>query len=725
MKQLFMKKNPLTSADLVIEEVPVPKCGKGSVLLSNSYSLISAGTETSSVKRNMKDMVVKVLSDPELRDSLKDMILKDGIVKTADRVNYETTKWTPMGYSGAGVAVDVGEEINAVAAGDPVAYGGQGHAEYIRSSKNLCVKVPEGVSAKAASFVAVGSIALQAVRRADVRVGEITAVIGLGLVGQLVSQMLQAAGARVVGSDIIKQRLELAESLGMEKAYMADDKLSENIVRYTKGIGVDHVLVCAGGSGSLVIEQAIAMARDRARITVVGMIDFNMPFEAFYAKELDLVSSRSYGPGRYDAQYEEHGVDYPIGYVRWTEKKNMEEFLRLIQTKKVDVEALITHEFKLSDAAEAYKVLMEKPNECLAIVLRYEHEHKEELLNREVLLKVPRIEVAGKKSTANIAVVGCGAFARQFHLPYIRSNKALVFKTLAASSGQSAKEMAERYGASNSTTDVASVLNDQDIDAVYIFTRDNSHASLTASALKSGKHVFCEKPLATSYEECDLIKEAAKDASRICMVGYNRRYAPLMKPVKEVLGACIGPKMIIYRVNAGPMPRDNWVYDSKFAAGRVVGEVCHFIDLMTHLIGAEPVRVKTHAIGESQSLSELENIQATFDFMDGSVGTVVYTAIGSSSFSKERLEIFADGTSISLDDYVKLTIRGKRRLDTVNRKGDKGHVTELNHFTDALLGKTPSDISYIDGIRGTVGCLKIWESMKEGATLPLNLSEFI
>lgn len=723
MKQLFMKKNPMSSADLVIEEVPVPKCGNGGVLLKNGYSLISAGTETSSVKRNMKDMVVKVMSDPELRDSLKDMIFKDGILKTADRVNYETTKWTPMGYSGAGVAFDVGSEINTIGKGEKVAYGGQGHAEYIRSSKNLCVKVPKGVSEKEASFVAVGSIALQAVRRADVKVGETVAVLGLGLIGQLVSQLAQAAGGRVLGSDIIQQRLDLAESLGMEKAYMADDKLPDNILRYTDGIGVDHVLVCAGGSGSLVIEQAIAMARDRARITVVGMIDFNMPFEAFYTKELDLVSSRSYGPGRYDSQYEEHGVDYPIGYVRWTEKKNMAEFLRLIQGKKVNVEKLITHEFALSDAGEAYKTLMEKPNDCLAIVLRYEHEDK--AINRSVPVKSPVIKIRTKKSKANIAVAGCGAFARQFHLPFIRSSNDLVFKTLVTSSGQSAKEMAERYGASSCTTDFQEVLNDDDIDAVFIFTRDNSHAQMVTTALEKGKHVFCEKPLTTSYEECAMVKEAAKDKNQICMVGYNRRYAPLMEPVIKIMKDCAGPKSITYRVNAGPMPKDNWVYDTKYAAGRVVGEVCHFIDLMTYLIGEEPIKVKTNPIGECQSLVDMENIVATFEFADGSVGTVLYTALGASAFSKERIEIFADGTSIALDDFVKLTIRGKQRLDMNNRKGDKGHSTELNHFTDSILGKTASDITYVDGIRGTVACLKIWESMKEGTSQDINLADYL
>ena len=723
MKQLFMKKNPMSSANLVTEDVPVPNCSTNSVLLSNRYSLISAGTETASVKRNMKDMVVKVMSDPELRESLKDMIFKDGILKTADRVNFETTKWTPMGYTGAGVAIETGTGIDGIGKGEKVAYGGQGHAEYIKAAKNLCVKIPDGVSEREASFVAVGSIALQAVRRAKVQVGEVVAVLGLGLVGQLVSQMLQAGGARVLGSDILGKRLELAEQLGAEKAYMADDMLPDNILRYTNGIGVDHVLICAGGSGDIIIQQAIAMARDRARITVVGMINFNMPFEAFYSKELDLVSSRSYGPGRYDSQYEEHGIEYPIGYVRWTEKQNMEEFLRLIQVKKVDVESLITHDFPLSRATDAYRVLMENPDECMAIVLEYEQ--KDINLDRCISIKRKSNKLPSKKTSANVAVAGCGDFARQFHLPNIKADNNLFFKTLVTSSGQSAKEMAVRYGAENCTTDYQSVLDDPDIDAVFIFTRDNTHAAMTSSALSSGKHVFCEKPLATSFEECTKIARISQETDRLCMVGYNRRFAPLIQPVKQILQSCNGPKAVQYRINAGSMPNDNWVYDSKFANGRVVGEVCHFIDLVSWLISEEPVSVTAHCIGDAPSLVKMEDVFAVFEFSGGSVATILYTAIGSSSFSKERIEIFSDGTSIAMDNFQSLTIRGKQRVDSKNRRGDKGHSEELKHFSSAILGKVTPQVTYLDGLLGTICSLKIWESVNTGKKQSININSYL
>jgi len=717
-----MRKNPLKSANLVVEEVPAPQCGDGGVLVANRYSLISAGTETASVRRNMKDMVVKAVTDPELRQSVKDMLLKDGVKKTADRVRYETTKWTPMGYSGAGIAAQVGRNVQGIGQGELVAYGGEGHAEYIRAAKNLCVSVPYGVTTKQAAFVAVGSIALQAVRRAEVQVGEIAAVLGLGLVGQLVSQMLQAAGARVLGSDVIPQRIELAKSLGLEQGYLAADKLPGEVLRYTGGAGVDHVLICAAGAGSQLIEQAVAMARDRARITVVGMVNLDVPCEDFYRKELDLVISRSYGPGRYDPQYEQHGIDYPRGYVRWTEQRNMQEFLRLIQAKKVNVDRLISHEFALTEAAAAYQTLMDTPDQCLAILLRYDQ--ADEPLHRKVAVGRLPTAVSRDGPPAGVAVVGCGAFPRQFHMPNIKRSRELRLRTLVDSDAQNAKEMAVRYGADNCTTDFQQALDDPAIDAVAIFTRDNTHAPLAIAALQAGKHVFCEKPLATTYEQCRQIADLPLEGGPLCMVGFNRRFAPLVQPIKEILDDCNGPRMIHYRVNAGALPGDNWVYDPAHAAGRVVGEVCHFVDLMTWLVGAEPVGVAAQAAGESPSLSQMENVTATFQFADGSTGSVLYSAVGSSAFAKERLEVFADGTTIAMDDFSTLSVRGKQRLDLKNRRGDKGHEAEMQHFARAILGRQPPEITRYDGIRGTVCCLKIFDSVKTGGRVDIDMNQY-
>jgi predicted dehydrogenase/threonine dehydrogenase-like Zn-dependent dehydrogenase len=712
LKQVFMRKNPLRRANIIAEDVPVPRCRPGSVVLANRYSLISAGTEGASVRRNMKDMVVKALTDPELRQSVKDMFFKDGIKKTAERVNYETTKWTPMGYSGAGIALEVGRQIEGIREGDLVAYGGQGHAEIVRAAKHLSVPVPQGVSARDASFVALGSIAMQAARRAEVQVGDVCAVIGLGLVGQLVSQMLAASGARVLGADLHPARLDLAKQLGAEEVFRAGPDLPKDLIRYTGGVGVDRAVICASGPSSVVIEQAVDMARDRGRIVVVGMVGLDVPCEAFYMKELDLVISRSYGPGRYDPRYEDQGIDYPVGYVRWTEQRNMQEFLRLIGTKAVDVGPLITHEFGLDEAHLAYDQLLNHPGDCLGIVLRYDE--MPELEVRQVAVSPPRKVRRPVQGAVKVAVAGCGGFARQFHLPNVRDSQAMQFEALVASSAQSAKEMASRYGARVGSTDMNQVLSDASLDALMVLTRDNSHAELTLAALKAGKHVFCEKPLATTYGQCKRIDDMLRDGGPLCMVGFNRRFAPLMGPFQTTLSQRKGPATLHYRVNAGPLPIDNWVYDDAYAQGRVVGEVCHFVDLVRWLLQEEPVRVFTQPMGPVTSLARFENLTATFEFSGGSVASIIYTAVGDTSLGKERIEAFADGMAITMEDFRELTVRGKVRIDQSNRQGDKGHDAELKHWVSALKGESALSANHEDGIRATIACLKIFESARLG-----------
>jgi len=717
-----MQKSAFRAAKVGAQEVPAPSCGASSVLLANRHSLISAGTESTAVRSSKRDMVVKALRDPDIRQSVVDMLVQDGVGKTADRVQYEMTKWTPLGYSGAGVAVEVGRDVEGIRPGDLVAYGGQGHAEYIRAAKNLCVRVPDGVSTREAAFVALGSIALQGVRRAEVQVGDTVAVLGLGLVGQLAAQLLQAAGARVLGSDVMPERLELAAKFGLEQGFVADEQLPGELLRYTGGMGVDRVVICASTSSRQVIEQAVAIARDRGRIVVVGAVNLDVPREQFYMKELDLVISRSYGPGRYDRQYEEHGVDYPFGYVRWTEKRNMEEFLRLIQAGKVDVKPLITHEFSVDEAKQGYGLLTTRPSECLAVLLRYEEQTQPPKRLTPIARKpvVPVRPVRG-----NVAVFGCGSFAQQFHLPNLKRSEKLALRTLVDASPQTAKEMAARYGAKKCATDAAEVWNDPDIDAALIITRDKSHAPLTVAALNVGKHVFCEKPLATTFEECEAVSEAA-DArpDLVCMTGFNRRFAPMLRTAKEVLDGCRGPKMIHYRVNAGAASRDSWVYDPAHAEGRIVGEACHFVDLFYWLIGAEPVSVSAHGLDECLSSTRIEDVTATFDFADGSVATLLYTAQGSPLLGKERIEIFCDGTAIAMDDYRRLTVRGARRIDAKSRRPDKGHDAELQHFADAIQGLVLPAVTYKDGVRAAVCCLRMIESARVAGAAGIDSGEF-
>ena len=617
------------------------------------------------------------------------------------------TKWTALGYSGAGIAVEVGSDVDGIGVGDLVAYGGQGHAEYVRVPKNLCVRVPDGVTTREAAFVALGSIALQGVRRADVQVGDTVVVIGLGLVGQLVSQLLQVAGARVLGTDLVAERRALAEKLGAEAVLAPTSDLPGQITRLTGGRGADRVVICASTSSPQVMEQAVAMSRDRGRVVVVGQVNMSVPHGPFYMKELELVISRSYGPGRYDVEYEQHGRDYPIGYVRWTERRNMEEFLRLAQSDKVDIAALITHEFTIDRAAEGYALIQERPEECLGVLIEYSADASSP--TRVVSVAGSSQQRAVQPTEGRIAVIGCGSFARQFHLPFLRDSKKLHFKTLVASSSQSAAEMARRYGAERAATDPQEIWNDPEIDAVMIFTRDKTHASLAAEALRAGKHVFCEKPLATTLEECDMLRAAAAGRDLICMTGFNRRFAPFIQELKTVLDECHGPKLMTYRVNAGAFPADAWIYDPAFAAGRIVGEVCHFLDLFRDLTRAEVIDIAAMPLGDCRTESRLEDISATLRFNDGSVASLVYTAVGSTLTGKERLEIYCDGTSFLMDNFSTLVVRGKKRVTRRARHPDKGHRSELAHFESVLRGKCKPAISLDDGITATSLCLDIIE----------------
>ena len=711
-----MQKNALRSATVGAEDVPVPCCTAGSVLIANRHSLISAGTETSAVGSSKRDMVVKALRDPGIRQSVLDMFVQDGVRKTAERVQYEMTKWTPLGYSGAGVAVEVGRDVQGIRPGDAVAYGGQGHAQFIRASRNLCVPVPEGVSTPEAAFVAVGSIALQAVRRAEVQVGDTVAVLGLGLVGQLVSQLLAAAGARVIGTDILAGRLETARKLGMEIGFLASEDAAKQVLHYTDNVGADRVVICAAG-GNQVIQQAVSMARERGRIVVVGGAKLDVPRNEFYMKELDLVISRSYGPGRYDAQYEEHGIDYPIGFVRWTERRNMQEFLRLVQTGRVDVKSLVTHQFDVAEADRGYDLLMNRASDCLAVVLQYDETDLP--VRREMPATNGHVRSV-RHAPANIAVIGCGSFARQFHLPNVKQNDRLNLHTLVAQTAQSAKEMAKRYGAKTCTTDVDEAIHNPAIDAVMIFTRDKTHAELAARALRAGKHVLCEKPLTTSLEECQMLRDAAAGSECVCMTGFNRRFAPMLQKAKEVLDTTSGPKLIHYRVNAGAASPNSWIYDRAHSEGRIIGEACHFVDLFRWMIGCEPCRVTAAALGECPASNRLDNVTATIEFEDRSLATLIYTSQGSPELGKERLEAFCDGTAVTMDDFRRLTIGGAQRIDQRQRRADKGHNDEMEHFADVISGKAVPLITVEDGLRATAVCLAIIESARQGVTVSLD-----
>lgn len=717
MKQVFMQKNALRSAEVRTEDVPIPCCTDGTIVIANRHSLISAGTETTAVGSTKGDMIKKALGDADIRQAVVDMVVQDGVGKTKERVHFEMSKWTPLGYSGAGIAIEVGSQVKGIKPGDIVAYGGENHAEYVRAAKNLCVCVPEGVTTQEAAFVTVGSIAMQAVRRSEVQVGDTVVVIGLGLIGQLVTQLLNASGARVFGSDMLDSRLQLGKQLGLENAISASDDVIGAINRVTQGVGVDRVIVCAGSSPTI-LKQACIMLRERGRLVVVGGGSLDVPRSEFYMKELDLMISRSYGPGRYDRNYEEHGTDYPIGYVRWTENRNMQEFVRLIGTGRLDMKPLITHEFPVDQAGEGYGQLMTDPASSLGVLIEYEGS----VTPRRVPISINSNQVRPSETERpNIAVIGCGAFAQQFHLPNIKAaNKRVNFHTLAASTAQSSKEMGKRYGANNCTTDTGQLIENPEIDAVMVFTRDKTHAALCTAALLADKHVFCEKPLVTSLEECEILTNAATTSDRVCMTGFNRRFAPMMQRVKHVISPLCGPKMMHFRVNGGHLSPTSWVFDPKHSAGRIIGEACHFVDLFRWLSESEPVKVSAHLLGECQPTHQIQDFSAVIEFADGSIGNLVYTSVGSKPLGKERLEVFCDGTGAVVDDYKNLTIRGAAKVDEKVRRVDKGHNEEFEHFLAAVTGKVQPLITHVDGVQAAMVCLAILESARLGSAIELN-----
>jgi len=709
-----MKKNAMRPATVWTEDVPCPGHSTGDVLILNRHSLISAGTESAAVIGTRRDMVAKAVGSASIRKDVADMLLQEGVIKTARRVQFEMSKWTPLGYSGAGVAITVGQDVTGIRAGDIVAYAGQSHAEWICSPKRLCVPVPDGVTTQEAAFVALGSIALQSVRRAEVQVGDVVAVLGLGLVGQLVAQLLRTAGARVIATDVLPARLTMAECAGVECALDAKSDVAKEVLRRTQGIGVDRVVICAAGGGKAVMDQAVRIARDRARLVVVGQCDIDVPRHEFYMKELDLVISRSYGPGRYDEQYERDGTDYPIGYVRWTEERNMEEFLRLIHRGQVDVRSLITHELPVDSASDGYDLILNRANDCLGVLLKYDANEDARDRVRPVLTGTRKGTV--DKECIRLGIVGCGAFARQVHLPNIRDCKSARVYAIAASSPQNAKEMGLRYGASICATDADEIFRDANVDAVMVLTRDTSHAGLVERALAMGKSVFCEKPIATTVEECMRLRRMGPTSQAVCMVGFNRRLAPLLRRAKEVLDKCAGPRLVTYRVNAGRQPPRSWVYDPAHSGGRIIGEACHFVDLFRWLIGCEPKEVVARPLGRARPDVELDDISATFAFEDGSLATLVYTAAGSPRLGKERLEAFCDGTAIVMDDFRSLSIDGARSSIERARKIDKGHRAALANFLDAVRGIADPFVTLEDGVLATEWCLAILASARNGCS---------
>ena len=678
MKQVINKKGSIS-----VGEVPAPTCGPGDVLIAVTHSLISSGTETHTLNVTGQNLVSRAKARPDLVKKVVERVKQQGIMAAYRAVQEKVNEYKSMGYSAAGVVLEVGSEVQRFTPGDRVACGGQsaGHAEVVRVPENLVVHVPDSVELRDAAFTTLGAIAMQGVRRAHLELGDNVVVLGLGLVGQLAIQMAKAAGAHVIGFDFARDRVELARQLGADAAHVLSEVDSlERVDDFTRGVGADAVIVAAATSSSQPINDAIAMARERGRISILGIIGLDMQHNTFYMKELDVYMSRSYGPGRYDANYENQGLDYPISFVRWTENRNMAEVVRMIACGGLKVAPLISKVVPIAEAESAYAELQGEGQKPLAVVLEYPQAPKPQAAPAKPSAS-PR---SFKKPVLNVAVIGCGGFAKKERLPYLHEMKNVKLSMIVSQRGTTVKQLAEQYKVAKSACDYREAIADPDIDLIVIATPNSMHAEISTAAAIAGKAVLVEKPMAISDGELEFVYATAKAAGAPFACGFNRRFAPASLPLKKFCEEKHEPKSIFYRCNAGLIRPGHPMHASSEGGGLVVGEACHFFDYCAWLVGAAPVSVTAESIAYTgQHFVGTDNLSSVVKFADGSIATILYTTVGTGYLGKERVELFAGGAAAVLDDFTSLTFYGYKGDDWKGAQ-DKGHKAMLHAMVNAL-----------------------------------------
>lgn len=681
-----MKQVVTRQGEIEVLDVPAPSVRPGTVRVDVRASCISAGTESAGIAASGMSVIERAVRYPDRLRNVAELALRSGIGRTVDDVRAGLSAAGALGYSAAGVVQAVGAGVDRFVPGDRVACAGAGqanHAEQIVVPENLVVPVPDGLEFRPASTVALGAIAMQGVRRAEITMGELVVVIGLGLLGQITAQLLRVAGCRVVGVEPDPRRRALtAEGGALAVLDPGDSDLPNTVKRLSGGHGADAAIITAAGAADQIVSSAFRVCRPKGRVVLVGDVGLGLRREDFYAKELDFRVATSYGPGRYDARYEEGGLDYPIGYVRWTEGRNMEEYLRLLAEDQIVLEPLVQGGWPVDHAAEAYKALSGK-NAAPIVFLDYPDAGE---------APKPRVELRRTASTGGavrFAVVGAGGFARGVHLPNLRKQPDAELVAVVSRSGLSARETADRFGARLATTELETALRDEGVDAVIIATRHDLHADQALAALESGRHVLVEKPLALTGAELDRFRAfyaAAEEDGReapILLTGFNRRFSPAAVRLRQALSSRTGPIMLTYRMNAGHLPADHWVHGPE-GGGRNLGEACHVYDLFVSLVAEEAVEVTAlPASAPDGHHVPRDNFSASLRFRDGSLCTLTYTATGHDRLGKERLEAFWDGRAAVLDDYRSLTFHGGGE-DLRSRRVEKGHAEELAAFVAAV-----------------------------------------
>ncbi|MFB7715071.1 bi-domain-containing oxidoreductase [Streptomyces sp. NPDC056105] len=710
------------SGELAVLDVPVPGCKPGGVLVRTAHSLISTGTELMKVSEAGMSMLGKARSRPDQVAKVMQSVATNGVGPTYQKVMGKLDSYTPLGYSLCGVVEQVGPGTDDVKVGDLVACAGNEHALHAELNwvpKNLYAPVPDGLASRHAAFGTVGSIAMQGVRRGEPQLGDVALVIGLGLIGQLVVQLLAASGARVVGVDPDPARCELAERLGAAACGDPESAAVEAAVaELTDGHGVDQVYLAAGGGSNQPVELAARLCRDRGRVVDIGKCRLDLPWNAYYEKELDVRFSRSYGPGRYDPEYELDGRDYPIGYVRWTERRNLACFLDLVARGSVDVEPLVSHVADLDDAVETYRRLKDGELKAVAVLFRYA-EHKGEA--QAPAVAVPTVNVQRGPARAGhapvrLAFVGAGNYATSMLLPHLAQRDGVTLSTVVTTTALSATNAQRKFGFAEATTDLDAVLGDKSIDAVFVVTRHSSHAELTRRALLAGKTVFVEKPLALTEDELAGVLAAVEESGNDRLqVGFNRRFAPLLQDAKQRFGARTGPASLRYLVNAGRLQHGSWYLQQGTEGSRFAGEGGHFIDTASWLLDADPVSV--YATAPSGN----EDLQVVLHYPDGSTATISYVTTGAPSFPKETLDLVADGKVLRLDDFVRASVYGRKRWvsSRLPKARDKGQNAELAAFVKAVRTGGPMPVPLESLVATTSATLAVQAGLAAGAPVTL------
>lgn len=713
MKQLIQN---FKNGELFVDELPSPMLNKGMVLVHNRFSLISAGTERGTVSVAQASLLGKAKKRPDLVKQVIANIKKEGLMATIDKVKTKLDSLKALGYSTAGVVSASMDTNGFFQPGDRVACAGQdyaSHAEIVSVPQNLVVKIPDNVSFEEASFTTLGSIAMQGVRQANPTLGENICVIGLGLLGQITCQILKANGCNVFGIDVSEKMVELAYSSGTDNAMSRNDSsLTSALDNFTSGHGFDKVIITAAAPTNDPIVLSTQILKKKGTIILVGSTPIEIPREPdFYRKELEFKISTSYGPGRYDVKYEEEGQDYPFGYVRWTEQRNMQAFLQLISNGSLNIKPLITHIFDIDEAVQAYDIVTGKNKEhFIGILLRY----AENSISDTTIVNISN----QPEKNINIGFIGAGSFAQSYLLPTAQKLGSL--NTVVTGTGINSKNVAQKFGFSSSSTNHMDIINNNNINTVFIATRHDTHASYAVDALKSKKHVFVEKPLAIDEDELRNIQSAYSSADSLLMVGFNRRFAPISEKAKQEFSKIGEPLVMNFRVNAGFIPKDHWT-QTEAGAGRIIGEICHFIDLMQYFTDSTPIKVYAECIAtENIKIKADDNIIINLKFSDGSVGVITYYANGDKALPKEYFEISAGGKIFIIDDFKGGSLFNDFKQTKFNMPG-KGHKQEVEQFLNAIANGKQSPITFESICYTTVTTFKILDSLSTGLPQEIHL----